>query len=367
MNILTRRAFTATASGAMLAGATKHVSLAKSNKEPSRNRKKIKIGQLGIAHPHAAGKMAALRKLHQDFDVVGIYAGSKKLMEDKKDLPAYKGLKWMSAEEMLNIPGLQAVAIEGELSDLIIPAIKCAKAGLHIHLDKPPGSSLNKLKILMNLAEKKNLIVQMGYMYRYNAAFQFCLNAMKKGWIGEVFRVHGVMSKALQFKRRAQIADIYGGTMMDLGGHLIDILIAVCGRPDKVTSFQRQTFKDKDDLFDNELAVFEYPNCIGTIESAMVEVGGNRRRQFVICGEKGSLEIKPLEPPQLCMTLSEDCDDYKAGHHVIDLPEMSGRYDDQLEDFARMVRGEKSAEYTYEHDLIAHEALLRACNRSLND
>jgi len=40
---------------------------------------------------------------------------------------------------------------------------------------------------------------------------------------------------------------------------------------------------------------------------------------------------------------------------------MPGRYDDQLIDLARIIRGEKEPDYSPEHDLIAHEDLLRAC------
>jgi hypothetical protein len=34
---------------------------------------------------------------------------------------------------------------------------------------------------------------------------------------------------------------------------------------------------------------------------------------------------------------------------------------------ARIVRGEKPSDFSYEHDLIVQETLLRACNLSIKD
>ena len=39
---------------------------------------------------------------------------------------------------------------------------------------------------------------------------------------------------------------------------------------------------------------------------------------------------------------------------------MPGRYDDQLADFARIIRGEMALDYGPEHDLAVHETLLKA-------
>jgi hypothetical protein len=48
---------------------------------------------------------------------------------------------------------------------------------------------------------------------------------------------------------------------------------------------------------------------------------------------------------------------------------MPGRYDDQLIEFARLIRGEIKSDgtpYTPAHDLVAHEALLLASGLPLD-
>jgi len=122
---------------------------------------------------------------------------------------------------------------------------------------------------------------------------------------------------------------------------------------------------EHDNLKDNQLAAFEYPEATATIRSSVLEVEGFKRRQFVVCGHKGTVDIRPLEPPELLLALDSFRDRYKKGYQQVPLPPMPGRYDEQLIDFARMVRSEKASEHTAEHDLIVHEAVLRASGLDL--
>jgi len=323
--------------------------------------KKIVVGQVGTAHSHASAKMETIRKMSERFEVVGVVESDPDVKRVNQKKFVYTGLKWMSEEELLNLPGLEGVLVETDLNFLIPSAMRCIEAGKHIHLDKPPGKSLGDLKTLMKLAADKQLIVQIGYMFRYNPAFQFCLQAVAEGWLGQVFEVDGVISKVVKPERRQKLAENYGGSMMLLGCHLIDILVAICGKPNRVMHYSRQTFPDQDTLNDNELAVFEYENGVATVRSTLNEVEGKERRQFVVCGTNGTIEIKPLEPPVLKLTLDRPSMGYYKGLQIISLPDMPGRYDDQLLDFAGMVRGNKVPEYTFEHDIGVHETLLQAC------
>ena len=49
------------------------------------------------------------------------------------------------------------------------------------------------------------------------------------------------------------------------------------------------------DTCDFGMAVFKYPNGVSFAKTCDVERGGFLRRQLVICGEKGTIEIKPFE------------------------------------------------------------------------
>src|SRR3954454_8496550 len=96
---------------------------------------RIKIGQIGVGHAHAT-KLSVYRQ-SPDYEVVGLVEPDERLREEAKSKDVYRGLPWMTREQLLDVPGLQAVLIETRVSDLLETAEACVAAGLHVHLDKP--------------------------------------------------------------------------------------------------------------------------------------------------------------------------------------------------------------------------------------
>lgn len=330
-------------------------------------RQRIKVGQIGIGHNHASAKMATFRKLADQYEVVGVVEPDSEWRKKRGHDPAYRDLSWMTEEQLLNTKGLTVVAVETDVRDLVPTAARCIDAGMHLHLDKPGGESLAPFKQLLDQAGRRNLAVQMGYMYRNNPAVQFCLRAVSEGWLGQVFEVHSVMSLQQPLAYRQWLAQFRGGTMYIFGCHLIDLIVRMLGKPDRVTPFQRQT-QPEVKLYDNGLAVLEYPRATATIRTAALEVEGYRRRQLVVCGDEGTIDIRPLEtfdtgsaqPLKLRLALSKPRDSYKKGYQEVVFPPMRGRYDEQLLELARIVRGEIANPYPLAHELMVQETLLAA-------
>ena len=334
--------------------------------EAGRPGSRIRVGQIGTKHAHASGQIRTMRKYTEHFEVVGAVQPDERVRRKADESEAYRGLKWMTEEQLLNTPGLKAVAIETEVRDLLATAQRCVDAGMHIHLDKPAGASFRDLKKLHAAAERKGLCIQMGYMFRYNPGFRFIFQAARDGWFGDIFEVHGVISKKIGADSRQKLAEFPGGSMFELGCHLIDPLLHLMGVPDRVTGYVRHTRPQLDDLADNVLAVLEYPRATTTVRSSVVEVNGGRRRQFVVCGYEGTAAIRPLETPRLELTLEKDQGPYRKGTQVVELPKSTGRYDGGWLDFARVIRGEKEHEFSHTHDLAAQHALLTACQMSVS-
>ncbi len=335
--------------------------------EPPKQR--IKIGQIGIGHNHASAKMATFRKLSDYYEVVGIVEPDAEWRRKRGDHSAYRDLTWMTEEQLLGTKRLDAVAVEVDPGDAQLMPIagRCIDAGMHIHLDKPGGESFSAFKQVLDEAGRRQLTVQLGYMYRNNPAVQFCLRAVREGWLGQVFEVHAVMSRDQPLAYRQWLSQFYGGTMFIFGCHLIDLVIAMLGKPDRITPYQRQT-RPEVDLFDNGLAVLEYPRATVTIRTASMEVHGYERRQLVVCGDEGTIDIRPLEtydiqptpPLKLQLALSKERGSYKKGYQEVSFPQVPERYDDQLIELARIIRGEIENPYPIEHELMVQEALLSA-------
>jgi predicted dehydrogenase len=174
------------------------------------------------------------------------------------------------------------------------------------------------------------------------------------------------MSKTVDAATRQELAQFRGGSMFELGCHLIDPLLHLMGEPHTVTGYLKQTRPEQDSLYDNTLAVFDFGIATATIRSAVVEVEGGGRRQFVVCGDRGTVAIQPLEPPSLELTLSQPQGNFQRGRQRVTLNTSRGRYYGAWLDLARVIRGEKSHDFSHAHDLAVQAALLRACGYSAN-
>lgn len=325
--------------------------------------KPIRIGQIGVGHEHASAKMETLRRLSARYEVVGVVEEEHPRW---RSAGAYEGVARMTEEQLLDTPGLQAVAVETNMSELVPTALRCMERGLHMHLDKPGGEAFEPFRRLVDGCRARALALQLGYMYRTNPAIGFCFRAVRAGWLGEVFQVDAVMSRYDNDAYREFLAAFPGGAMYNFGSHLIDLVVAMLGRPENVVSFQKATRDDG--LHDNGLAVLEYPRATATVRSAIVEADGMIHRRLLVCGTKGTVEVCPLEYPgryreeplHVRLTLREDTPDYPAGTHRVNVGVMNGRYDDQLIELARIINGEIENPYPYEHELRVQETLLAA-------
>lgn len=336
---------------------------------------RIKMGQIGTGHEHASAKMDTFRKFSDLYEVVGIVEPDPELRKSRANHGSYRDLTWMAEDQLLNTKGLQAVAVEVDSDDERIMDIagRCIDAGMHIHLDKPGGESFSKFRKVLDEAKRRDLTVQLGYMYRNNLAVQFCRNAVQKGWLGQVFEVHCVMSKFSDADYRKYLSQFRGGTMFIYACHMIDLVVGLLGKPDRVVPFMRQTRSDAGEMCDNGLVVLEYPKTTATIRTASLEVEGFKRRQLVVCGDEGTIDIRPLEtydinpppPLKLQLALAKDRAPYKKGYQEVSFPEVPARYDDQLIEFARIIRGEIENPYPLEHELSVQECLLQACGYPL--
>lgn len=371
MNMFNRRHLLRTATATSAALLAEHW-IGKSATGADASREKIKIGQIGTAHEHASAKMATFRKLADQFEVVGIAEPDPDLRRQHENDPVYRGLTWMSVEQLLRIEGLRAVAVEVSSGDDRIMDVtgRCIEAGMHVHLDKPGGKSFRAFKDVLDEAGRRNLTVQLGYMYRNNPAIQFCQRAVREGWLGQIFEIDCVMNITHPVGYRKYLAQFRGGTMFIFACHLIDLVVSLMGKPDRITAYPRQTRRDVGvEMCDNGLIIFEYPQTTVTIRTASLEVEGYKRRQLVVCGDQGTIDLRPLEkfdaptpqPLELRLVLSQDRELYKKGAQEVSFAPMKGRYDDQLIELAQIIRGERTNPYPLEHELLVQQCLLEAC------
>jgi predicted dehydrogenase len=317
--------------------------------EPGR---RLRIGQIGTRHGHAAGKMATLRKLKDHFEVVAL-SGT-----DQNPGGVYEGIPLMETARLLELPGLDAVVVETDFPEACASAHAAIQAGRHVHLDKPGALQHDAFAAMRRDAEQRGLIFQMGYMLRYNPAFQLLAQAVPGGWLGRITEIDAMMGKQLDEAGRRDLLRLPGGGMFELGCHLVDAVCGLMGKPVAVHAFSKPT--GSDGFPDNQLAVLEYPGAAATLRCNMADPFGGPRRRFMITGTEGSAEILPLESGQITLRLTQAHAPYQKGIQQTALPVPAGRYDAELTAFAEAIRQKKPLRWNATHDIAVHETALRA-------
>jgi predicted dehydrogenase len=322
---------------------------------------KIKIGQIGIGHNHGEGKMLAVQKFPELFEVIGYAEENEKWVEKRGNLPCYKDLPRLSVEEI--IEKSDAILVECDVWNLTKVAKMCVEAGKHVHIDKPASGTLAEFEELLNIAKEKNLTVQMGYMYRYNFAIQKLMDMINSGELGEIYQIDAEMSTYHSKEYREWLKHFKGGSMYIFGSHLIDLVVSILGEPKKVYPFIKQTGFEDVYSDDNNFAVLEYDKAIARITNLSVEVNGWGMRRFAVMGSKGTVEIKPIElnvemTKSTTDIASNAYQDMKEKVDIKDVPTLS-RYDEMMKDFYKSVIGEKENPYSYEHELAVQKTLCR--------
>jgi predicted dehydrogenase len=260
---------------------------------------------------------------------------------------------------LLSHPEIRVIAVESAVREHARDGLAVLEAGKHLHLEKAPADNLRDFERVVDLAARRKLLLQVGYMWRYHPGVEKMLEAAWQGWLGKVYLVKGVIGNQLAPERRAEWGQFPGGVMFDLGGHVIDPLVRLLGKPVKVTPFLRTDGSYGDRLRDNTAAVLEWPGALGTVQSATLQPGSSRLRCIEIHGTNGSAILQPIEPPELSIFLDRPAGPYAKGPQKISLPPYR-RYADDFVELAAAVRGERTLRVSGADDLAVHETLLRA-------
>ena len=96
------------------------------------------------------------------------------------------------------------------------------------------------------IAQEKQLLIQMGYMFRYHDGFRKIGEWVHSGMLGNVFSVRAHMSTGLTLQQQQKLAQHQGGIFYDLGGHMLDqVLWLLDARPTLQASFTMMAVKSR--------------------------------------------------------------------------------------------------------------------------
>jgi predicted dehydrogenase len=259
-----------------------------------------------------------------------------------------------------------AVAIEGRNHESLAMAQAAIDAGKHLWFDKPAGDDWPGYVQLLDAATQGSRHIQMGYMFRYSPGFGQLATWARSGLLGDLFAVRAHMSTSVDRAERTEQTRHRGGILYDLGGHMIDQIVWLLGRPTRISTVLRNdATPELPSYADNTVAVFEFESALAVLDIAAMEPRPAARR-FEVYGTRGSAIVEPFDPAgTLRLALETASDGYPAGEHVLQLPEVSRQelYVRELAAFVGVLRGQQPLDRPIEHERLVQETLLRATGR----
>jgi len=232
-----------------------------------------------------------------------------------------------------------------------------------VMLEKPAGVGLEEHRKLIDLAREKKLHVQMIYLFRYMTAVREMIARARKGEFGAIYEFRARLPKALgDYKRNVgEVGRYKGGIFFEMAGHAIDLMVAILGKPASAVPFLAHHHQAEPAGFiDNGIGMFGFGRAWGIVEIPALEVAPHSRR-IEVYGTEGACVIPHLGSGHLTNKNIQPIEITRAGAawERIDLPAQQLQIMD-LREFAAVVAGKKAPDFSMDHDLAVHEALLRS-------
>ncbi len=170
-----------------------------------------------------------------------------------------------------------------------------------VFCQKPVGRNSEEVKAVVDAAAKANKLLGVDFSYRYTAAFQQILQVIQSGELGEIFAVdlkfHNAYGPDKPWFYDLNLSG--GGCVLDLGIHLIDLMLLALNFPEvnKVESklySKGNLAKGKNFVEDYACALIELENntCVDMACSWNLNAGSEAVIEASFYGTNGGVALK---------------------------------------------------------------------------
>ncbi len=172
--------------------------------------KRLRVGVIGVGH---LGKFHAEKFARiPEAELVGV----ADILEDRaREVGETYGVPWVRDYREL-IPRAEALSIVTPTVTHYEIARECLEKGKHLFVEKPLTDHPETAEALVELAEKKGLLLQVGHIERFQPSVKTLLSRVRRPLFVEAHRLSG-------FSPRALDVDV----ILDLMIHDLDLLLAL--------------------------------------------------------------------------------------------------------------------------------------------
>ena len=196
-----------------------------------------------------------------------------------------------SIDELL-ASDIQAVYIATPANMHYEQVIACAKAKKHVLCEKPLGMTVKETQKMIEACKKAKVQLGTAFMMRFLAQHQAALKLIQDGKLGKAVYGRAQLScwyPPIKGAWRQDPKQGGGGSLMDMGGHCIDLLEMFFG-PVKSVSCVIRNSVHKYKSEDSAVAMLEFKNgAIGTVDTFFCIPDNSSKNILELYGSKGSI------------------------------------------------------------------------------
>jgi UDP-N-acetylglucosamine 3-dehydrogenase len=212
----------------------------------------IGVGTIGMVHATALASSPLA-------NLVGIADINDDLREKAEKTFGIKGFS--DYRELINSPGIDAVAICTPDEQHLKPVMDCMDAGLHIILEKPLSTDLSEAETIAARVRSYDKKFMMAYIVRFDPRYALAKEAVDGGEIGEIVHMSALRNISPITPRylKGRVSILYF-----LGVHDIDQLLWMNGSPvERVYAESRgMMIKEETGVDDTILSLIKFKNGV---------------------------------------------------------------------------------------------------------
>lgn len=284
----------------------------------------IGMGHMGKIHAEKLRDMAGI-------SLCGLADTDRNSLEQAK--AKHSAPRFIDHKELLPIANAAVIATPTETHYSI--AKDCLTSGIHVFMEKPITSTAEQARELIELAQKRDLIFQVGHLERFSPAFRAALGTINEPMFIEAQRIS-------TFPGRSTDIDV----IMDLMIHDLDLVLSIV--KSTVTDVQAQGTPVVTDKIDVANARIEFASgCVASLTAS--RASKKKERTFKVFQKDRFISLDLLKGKMTAAVREKNgsthLEEYQAER--ID-PVM-----DELVDFVEAIRQKRKPKVEGEHGLQA--------------
>ncbi len=254
--------------------------------------------------------------------------------------------------------------------------VACAKAGKHVLCEKPLGMTNKQADKMAAACKDAGVFLGTAFMMRFHSQHQAALKMVREGKLGKLVYGRAQLScwyPPMDGAWRQNPKEGGGGSLMDMGGHCIDLMEMFFGKLEKVSCFINNTVHDYESEDGAVAMLFFESGAIATVDNSFCIPDTSSKNVLEIYGSEGSIlarnTVNQGDRGEMTAYLQGEDTGYDAqqvredGEGIVIAPEPVNTYRAEIEEFSRAVLEEREPSNNAELGLQS-QRVLSACYKS---